>query len=74
MITTPPLDPSLDVNHRLANLQTWQGEWRRIDHQLEEQVSRLDGTNLTSITASGPYLHCATTHGHDAGQTTSLHS
>src|SRR6266480_1297483 len=52
MITTAPLDPSLDVNRRLANLQTWQAEWQRIDHQLEEQVSHLDGTNLLQLQQS----------------------
>src|SRR5436190_14870154 len=52
MITTAPLDPSLDVNRRLAHLQTWQAAWQRIDHQLEDQVSHLDGTNLLQLQQS----------------------
>ncbi len=71
MMTTTPLDPSLDVSRRLADLRTWQAEWQRIDHQLEEQLIPLSGNNFTAI---GPYLQCATTHGNDPGQTTALHS
>jgi hypothetical protein len=52
MITTPPFDPSLDVNRRLANLRTWQAEWQHIDHELEEQVSHLDGNNLLQLQQS----------------------
>ena len=52
MITTTPLDPSLDVSHRLADLRTWQGEWQHIDRQLEEQVSRLDGNNFLQLQQS----------------------
>lgn len=52
MITTPPLDPSLDVKLRLAKLRTWQTEWQHIDHELEEQVSRLDGNNLLQLQQS----------------------
>jgi Bacterial TniB protein len=52
MITTPPLDPSLDVNRRLALLRTWQAEWQHIDHELEEQVSHLDGNNLLQLQQS----------------------
>ncbi len=74
MITTSPLDPSLDVSRHLIDLRTWQAEWQHIDRQLEEQVSHLDGNNLTSITAIGPYLQCATTHGNDPGPTPALHS
>jgi len=42
----------LDVSRRLANLRTWQAEWQRIDRQLEEQVSRLDGNNLLQLQQS----------------------
>ena len=52
MITTTPLDPSLDVSYRLANLKTWQGEWQHIDRQLEEQVSYLDGNNFLQLQQS----------------------
>ena len=52
MITTPPLDPSLDVSHRLANLRRWQGEWQRIDRELEEQVCYLDGNNFLQLQQS----------------------
>ena len=52
MITTPPLDPSLDVSYRLANLRTWQAGWQHIDHELEEQVSHLDGNNLLQLQQS----------------------
>ena len=51
-MTTPPLDPSLDVSSRLAKLRTWQAEWQRIDHELEEQVSHLDGNNLLQLQQS----------------------
>jgi hypothetical protein len=52
MITTSPLDPSLVVSHRLIDLRTWQAEWRRIDRELEEQVSYLDGNNLLQLQQS----------------------
>ena len=52
MITATPLDPSLDVSRRLANLRMWQAEWQRIDRQLEEQVSPLDGNNLLELQQS----------------------
>lgn len=52
MMTTVPLDPSLDVSRRLANLRTWQAEWQHIDRQLEEQVSHLDGNNLLELQQS----------------------
>src|SRR5271167_400541 len=52
MMMTTPLDPSLDVSHRLADLRTWQGEWQHIDRQLEEQVSRLDGNNFLQLQQS----------------------
>ena len=52
MMTTVPADPSLDVSYRLANLRTWQAEWQRIDHELEEQVSLLDGNNLLELQQS----------------------
>ncbi len=52
MMTTPLLDPSLDVNRRLANLRMWQAEWQHIDRQLEEQVSHLDGNNLLELQQS----------------------
>ncbi len=52
MTTTALLHPSLDVSRRLANLRTWQAEWQRIDRQLEEQVSRLDGNNLLQLQQS----------------------
>ena len=51
-MTTIPADPSLDVSSRLANLRTWQTEWQRIDHELEEQVSNLDGNNLLELQQS----------------------
>ncbi len=49
MMTTQPLDASLHVGRRLADLRTWQAEWQRIDRQLEEQVSHLDGNNLLEL-------------------------
>ncbi len=52
MMTTALLDPSLDVNRRLADLRTWQAEWRRIDHQLEEQLIPLSGNNLRELQQS----------------------
>src|SRR5215472_4848229 len=52
MITAVPGDPSLDVSYRLALLRTWQAEWQRIDHELEEQVSLLDGNNLLQLQQS----------------------
>jgi Bacterial TniB protein len=52
MMTTTSLDPSLDVNRRLADLRTWQAEWQRIDHQLEEQLIPLSGNNLLELQQS----------------------
>lgn len=52
MITTVPRDPALDVSSRIALLRTWQAEWQRIDHALEEQVSLLDGNNLLELQQS----------------------
>jgi Bacterial TniB protein len=49
MMTTALLDPSLDVNRHLADLRTWQAEWQRIDHQLEEQLLPLSGNNLLEL-------------------------
>ena len=49
MMTTISLDPSLDVNLRLANLRRWQAEWQHVDRQLEEQVSLLDGNNILQL-------------------------
>jgi hypothetical protein len=51
-MTTIPLDESLDVGKRLANLRMWQAEWQRIDRKLEEQVSLLDGSNLLQLQQS----------------------
>jgi len=52
MMTTALFDPSLDVNRRLADLRTWQAEWQRIDHQLEEQLIPLSGNNLLELQQS----------------------
>jgi hypothetical protein len=52
MITTTPLDPSLDVHRRLADLRTWQAEWQRIDQKLEEQLLPLSGNNLLELQQS----------------------
>jgi Bacterial TniB protein len=52
MMTTTSLDPSLDVNLRLANLRMWQAEWQHVDRQLEEQVSLLDGNNVLELQQS----------------------
>src|SRR6266853_5485263 len=49
MMTTPPLDASLDVSRRLDHLRGWQTEWSRIDRLLEEQVARLDGNKLLEL-------------------------
>ncbi len=49
MMTATPLDVSLDVRHRLAQLRTWQTEWYRIDRLLEEQVLQLDGNKLLEL-------------------------
>ena len=48
-MTSPPLDESLDVRLRLGRLADWQSEWQRIDRQLAEQVSQLDGTKLPEL-------------------------
>ena len=52
MMTMTPLDPSLDVSRRLADLRTWQAQWQHIDRQLEEQVSHLDGNNFLQLQQS----------------------
>ena len=52
MMTTALLDPSLDVSRRLADLRTWQAEWQRIDHQLEEQLIPLSGNNVLELQQS----------------------
>jgi hypothetical protein len=49
MMTTQPLDASLHVGRRLADLRTWQAEWQRIDRQLEEPVGHLDGNTLLQL-------------------------
>lgn len=49
MITTPLSEPSLDVSRRLEDLRTWQAEWQRIDHLLEEQLLSLEGTKLPEL-------------------------
>src|SRR5260370_23464056 len=49
MMTMTALDPSLDVNRRLADLRTWQAEWQQIDRQLEEQLRALDGNNFLQL-------------------------
>lgn len=49
IMTTTPLDESLDVHKRLTQLRAWQTEWYRIDQHLEEQVSRLDGNKLPEL-------------------------
>jgi hypothetical protein len=49
IMTTIPLDESLDVHKRLTQLAHWQMEWYRIDRHLEEQVSRLDGNKLAEL-------------------------
>jgi len=49
IMTTTPLDESLDVHKRLTHLRAWQTEWYRIDQHLEEQVSRLDGNKLPEL-------------------------
>ncbi len=49
MMTTPPLDASLDVSRRLDHLRGWQTEWSRIDRLLAEQVSQLDGNKLLEL-------------------------
>src|SRR5713226_9452695 len=48
-MTTSALDESLDVRKRLTQLAGWQTEWYRLDRQLEEQVSRLDGNKLLEL-------------------------
>jgi hypothetical protein len=52
MYTTMPLDTSLDVGHRLAQLRAWQTEWYQIDHLLEEQLSQFDDTKLHELQQS----------------------
>ncbi len=51
-MTTTPLDPSLDVHRRLADLRTWQVEWQHIDRQLEEQLIPLSGNNILELQQS----------------------
>jgi hypothetical protein len=48
-MTTILPDVSLDIGRRLANLRTWQAEWQRIDHQLEEQLIQLGGNTLLEL-------------------------
>src|SRR2546427_8688420 len=48
-MTTIPLDTSLDVGKRLANLRTWQAEWQNIDRQLEEQLIPIEGLTLLEL-------------------------
>lgn len=48
-MTMIALDPSLDVNRRLADLRAWQAEWQQIDHHLEERLIALDGNNLLEL-------------------------
>ena len=49
MITTPPLDPALDVDQRLTDLRSWQAEWQRLDCKLEEQLIPLRGNHLLEL-------------------------
>src|SRR5690348_738433 len=51
-MTMIPFDESLDVGKRLALLQTWQAEWKRIDRKLEEQLIPLSGNNLLELQQS----------------------
>ncbi len=51
-MTMIPLDESLDVGKRLADLRMWQTEWQRLDRQLEEQLILLDGNNLLELQQS----------------------
>jgi hypothetical protein len=48
-MTTTPIDPSLDVCKRLADLRMWQAEWQRIDRLLEEQLTGIAGNNLLEL-------------------------
>ncbi len=48
-MTTIPLDESLDVGKRLADLRTWQTEWQRIDRLLEEQLTGIGGNTLLEL-------------------------
>lgn len=52
MITTTPLDASLDVGRRIAQLGAWQTEWYQIDRSLEEQLSQFDDTKLHELQQS----------------------
>ncbi len=52
MITTTPLDTSLDVRKRLAQLSAWQTEWYQIDRSLGEQLSQFDDTKLHELQQS----------------------
>src|SRR6266852_6370072 len=52
MITTTPLDTSLDVRKRLERLSAWQTEWYQIDRSLEEQLSQFDDTKLHELQQS----------------------
>jgi Bacterial TniB protein len=49
MTMTIPLDPSLDVSLRLADLRIWQRDFQHIDRKLEEQLLQLDGNNLLQL-------------------------
>jgi hypothetical protein len=46
---TLPLDASLDVQKRLADLRAWQAEWRHTDRLLEEELSKIGGNNLPEL-------------------------
>ncbi len=52
MITTTPLDHSLDVRKRLAQLRSWQTEWYQIDRTLEEELKQFDETKLLELQQS----------------------
>jgi hypothetical protein len=49
MTMVTPLDSSLDVSLRLANLRIWQRDFQHIDRKLEEQLHQLDGNNLLQL-------------------------
>ncbi len=52
MMSTTPLDPALDVSRHLSNLRTWQAEWQRIDHLLEEQLFGMSGNDVVELQQS----------------------
>jgi TniB protein len=49
MTMATPLDPSLDVSLRLADLRIWQRDFQHSDRKLEEQLHQLDGNNLLQL-------------------------